>query len=60
MDWILRHQIELQLKEEAKAIEIIKKDIEIQLKKCRVVENNLQKSQEELEQFQVLMKNHMI
>lgn len=48
-----RHEIELQLKEEAKAIEIVKKDIEIQLKRSRVVEGNLKKSQEELEQYQV-------
>lgn len=43
------------MKEEAKAIEILKKDLEMQMRKVKVVENNLKKSQEELEQFQVYL-----
>lgn len=47
-----RHQVELQLKEEAKTIETLRKELEVQMKKVKVIENNLKKSQEELEQFQ--------
>lgn len=41
------------MKEEAKAIETLKKDLEIQGRKVKVVEVNLKRSQEELELFQV-------
>lgn len=55
---ICRHQIELQVKDVAKDIETVKKDLEIQMKKVRVIENNLEKSQEELEQYQVRTCTH--
>lgn len=51
-----RHAIELAIKEELKMLEMLKKEMEVHGKKVKVIEKNLQNSQEELETFQVFKR----
>lgn len=51
--FILRHAVELEIKEHNRIIEATKKDMEQIYKKMKNIEINLQQSQDALETFQV-------
>lgn len=55
---MIRHAVELGVKEQSRTIETIKRELEVNFKKERLVQMNLKKSQDELEAFQVSEQQH--